>query len=323
MKSQVCLLLLLLTSGVIAEEVAGTVRQDPLRIGVVTPVGDGGDRVEAELCRLVDREDRIRVELVDRDLMRRARLGSGYNGSLNLSLEEARGLGQTFGSDYFVLGRVFSLTRPDDGLARSFETLVALYLVESSSGRLRNFQQVTAADGDAAGVERKIAVGVAAIWEVFVTSIRANQAAALPARVVLEPSPPEIFTDDGDRMGGALQPPIFLRQLKPAYPATAARVEVEATVELAAVFRDDGQVDEIELRRWAGFGLDESAVATVRQLRFRAATHNGRPVSFRGLVRYNFRRPAPQVIRSATKSQGETERLKRSIDDLLKIRPIP
>jgi len=327
-----CVQLILLALGVmpampavpaIPEDMAGSVGQDLLRIGVVTPAGEGGDLVEAELRRSIDREERLPVELIDRELMRLARLGTGYDGNLNLSLDEARGLGQAFGSDYFVLGRVFPITRPVEGPTRSFATLVALYLVESRTGRLRSFQQATVAGRDAAEAERQVPAVIAEIWEVFVATIRAIPPAALPVRAVAEPPPPEIFTDEGDWTGRGLQPPVFLRQLKPAYPPTAARVEIEATVELVAVFRADGQVDQVELRRWAGFGLDESAVATVRQLRFQAATRNGQPVSFRGLVRYNFRRPAPQAIRSATKSQEERDRLKRSINDLLKIRPIP
>jgi outer membrane biosynthesis protein TonB len=43
--------------------------------------------------------------------------------------------------------------------------------------------------------------------------------------------------------------------------------------------------------RWAGFGLDEATVATVRQLHFFPAMRNGAAVPLRVLLRYNFRKP--------------------------------
>ena len=53
----------------------------------------------------------------------------------------------------------------------------------------------------------------------------------------------------------------------------------------------DGEVGEIQVVRWAGFGLDESTVATVRQLHFFPAMKNGTAIPMRVLLRYNFRKP--------------------------------
>jgi hypothetical protein len=43
--------------------------------------------------------------------------------------------------------------------------------------------------------------------------------------------------------------------------------------------------------RWAGFGLDEATVATVRQMHFFPAMRNGTALPMRVLLRYNFRKP--------------------------------
>jgi hypothetical protein len=43
--------------------------------------------------------------------------------------------------------------------------------------------------------------------------------------------------------------------------------------------------------RWAGFGLDEATVNTVRQLHFFPAHRDGVPIPMRVLLRYNFRKP--------------------------------
>ncbi|NDD62475.1 MAG: energy transducer TonB [Acidobacteria bacterium] len=303
---------------------ASSADRDPLRIAVVTPDGEGGEEVEAELRRLIGGEQRVAIELIDRDLTRLARDGGGFEGGLNLSLEEARGLGQALGADFFILGRVFSIARSAEAGFGSLEGLAALFLVESRTGRLRRFQQAATTGADATEVKRRLPGEIAEVWEVFFGAITeaAGQAAPFPPMNNVS-AHREVYTDEGQWGEGRLRPPLFQRQLKPAYPPTAARVEVEATIELMAVFRPDGEVDQIEVQKWGGFGLEESAVATVRLLRFRPATLDGQPVSFRGLVRYNFRRPAPQAIRSATKSQEEIDRLKRSLNDLLKIRPVP
>ena len=78
--------------------------------------------------------------------------------------------------------------------------------------------------------------------------------------------------------------------MKPEYTPQADSSDISATVEARVVFKSDGQVGDIEIIMWAGFGLDESAAAAIRQLRFKPATRDGRPVSVRATVRYNFRR---------------------------------
>ena len=317
------LLLLLMSVQLLAHGVARSAERSPLRIAVVTPAGEGGEKVEAELRRLIGSEERLAIELIDRDLTRLAQLGSGYAGGLNLSLEEARGLGQAFGADYFILGQVLVIPRPGEVRERSFEGVAALFLVESRTGRLRRFRQEMAPGADLIEVEHQLRSALTRIWDLFVVTLGDDLPSVRPTPDGGAPTADVIFTDDDIPGMVGLQPPVFLRQLKPAYPATAARIEVEGTVELTAVFRADGRIDEIEVRRWAGFELDESSIATVRQLRFQSATYNGQPVSFRGLVRYNFRRPAPQAIRTPTRNREEVDRLKRSINDRLKIRPIP
>ena len=81
------------------------------------------------------------------------------------------------------------------------------------------------------------------------------------------------------------------RRLIPAYPATAVRAEVEATVDVLVDLDATGEVQNASIARWAGFGLDEATVATVRQLHFFPALRNGVASPIRVLLRYNFRKP--------------------------------
>lgn len=305
-------------------------RAEMVRVAVVLPGDDAGMAVATELRGLIDHETRLEVGLIDDELTRLAVQGSGYDGRLNLSRAEARRLGLSLGADYYILGQVIETRQQRDG-AMLFEALAALFLVESRTGELLRFQPVEAFGQDGREARRRLTGRLAEVWGGLATALAASSIQLGKAPSIDEPAAMEVFTDDDGLLTGpgnrtdssTLRPPLFQRHLKPTYPEMAARAGVEATVELTAVFRSDGQVDQIEIQRWAGFGLDESAVSTVRQLRFEAATLDGRPVSFRGLVRYNFRRPTPQAIRNSARSREEIDRLKRSLQDLLRPRPVP
>jgi TonB family protein len=72
----------------------------------------------------------------------------------------------------------------------------------------------------------------------------------------------------------------------------AARADAEGTVDVLVDLDTEGEVNRIEVTRWAGFGLDEATVNTVRQLHFFPALRDGVAIPIRVLLRYNFRKPA-------------------------------
>ena len=82
------------------------------------------------------------------------------------------------------------------------------------------------------------------------------------------------------------------RRLRPAYPDSAALADAEGTVDVLLDLDKEGEVRRVEVARWAGFGLDEATVNTVRQLHFFPAHRDGVPIPMRVLLRYNFRKPA-------------------------------
>lgn len=65
------------------------------------------------------------------------------------------------------------------------------------------------------------------------------------------------------------------------YPAAARQAEVEADVQVQLVVGVDGRVDEARVVRPCGYGLDEAALAGVRNFRFSPALRDGRPVRVR------------------------------------------
>jgi protein TonB len=80
------------------------------------------------------------------------------------------------------------------------------------------------------------------------------------------------------RSGSGIEPPRLLREVKATYSEEARRANVVGDVLMEVVIRADGTVSSARVTRGLGFGLDERAVAAVRQWRFAPARRLGVPV---------------------------------------------
>ena len=86
----------------------------------------------------------------------------------------------------------------------------------------------------------------------------------------------EIFAEDRISV-----PARLLSSASVPYPAAARHAEVEADVQVQLVVGVDGRVDEARVVKPCGYGLDEAALAGVRNFRFSPALRDGRPVRVR------------------------------------------
>jgi protein TonB len=77
------------------------------------------------------------------------------------------------------------------------------------------------------------------------------------------------------RVGSGISPPAIQLEVKPVYTADALRREVEGDVVLEVVVLASGEVGEVQVVRSLGHGLDETAVAAMRQWRFHPARRQG------------------------------------------------
>ena len=75
---------------------------------------------------------------------------------------------------------------------------------------------------------------------------------------------------------------------KPAYTNEARDKKVEGDVLLQVVFSAAGEVKVEKIVRGLGYGLDESAEAAARQIRFHPALQDGQPVDFPAVVHITF-----------------------------------
>ena len=273
----------------------------PLRLALI-----GLKSADAQPARLLDAalaqalSHDARVAMIGGEQWRPALAGVGYDGSINLFAEEARRLGAALGCDFFIIGKAETLTRSERENQSHEETLVGLMVVDGRSGQLAVFDFIAEKAATREASLDAAAKTLAARASGYVDRILEVRAARFR---VQNPSPSasdhvEDIPDEGSARSVGFSPPLFLNRVKPEYTSEADRAGISATVEAKVVFRRNAEVGEIEITRWAGFGLDESAARAIRQLKFKPATRDGRAVSVRAAVRYNFRRTSAPDIKS-------------------------
>ena len=84
-------------------------------------------------------------------------------------------------------------------------------------------------------------------------------------------------------------PPQPVKPIIPAYPEMARKAGVEGMVILLVLIDKEGKVREVQVRKGIGAGLDEAAVAAVKQTPFTPAIQNSRPVAVWMSVPIRFR----------------------------------
>lgn len=237
------------------------------------------------------------LRILDHDQARAAARGAGYSGSFNLSTTEARNLGAAIGCDFFIIFTADTLRRSPSTGPAYFESYAWVFMVSARTGKLILWQHPRF---KAASNEESESLLVA---ELGSSTVRTNYLQAIRSAVederaqrqitfdrvipVIEAAP----DDESSAQADGLRLPRPYRRLVPRYPETAAVGEIEGVVDVLVDVDAEGDVNKAEVARWAGFGLDEAALETVRQLHFFPAMRDGIPVPMRVLLRYNFRRP--------------------------------
>jgi TonB family protein len=204
----------------------------------------------------------------------------------NLTRDQARGYGLALGVDLFAVTRSRLVERADVGANVYGECYLAIAFVGTRSGQLLGFDLIEtrgnttalalAAARDqvkerAAGYARQLRLGFKQQFETRQLDAEDLAAIELPE----DPAPD-------------FKPPSFTSRKQPEYTETARKMGISAVVEVEAVLRRDSTVGNVEVVRWAGFGLDESAIEAVKQLKFKPAIMKDQPISCRALIRYNF-----------------------------------
>jgi TonB family protein len=282
--------------GWLQKEVVQTVAR-PVTLAVLD-FGDSnvGRMAAAKLAANLKHETSLMI--LDRDQVRAAARGAGYSGSINLSLNEARDLGAALGCDFFILGDAQTLRRSPSTGAVYFESYASVFLVSARTGRLIRWERPNFQDGTAVVAEQALLAELSrgpTEHSYSVSIHRAQEDERGERELTTDQQVPVIEeAPDNDKVAAAegLRLPRPYRRFLPPYPETAALAEAEAIVDVLVDLDATGEVMRVEVSRWAGFGLDQATVDTVRRLHFFPAMRYGVAVPIRVLLRYNFRKPS-------------------------------
>jgi TonB family protein len=292
-----CTLLTIVLLSTLTWTTQGQQSQPPLKLGILDFGSSSLGKLSAQTLRSTLRASG-NIQLVDPDLSAAAAKGVGYAGSLNMSVNEARDLGTAIDSEFFIIGDAQTLRRSSSTRPIYYEAYSSLLIISSRTGRLIYWDRLNAESDNPQDAEAKLSKSLAttqttdrcldAIKKAQLDE-RNERALAVDANVPVVEDAPD---DEKTAAAQGLRLPRPYRRLRPPYPESAARAEAEGTVDVLVGVGADGEISEIKLARWAGFGLDETTVATVRQLHFFPAMRDGKPIPMRVLLRYNFRKPS-------------------------------
>lgn len=90
------------------------------------------------------------------------------------------------------------------------------------------------------------------------------------------------------RVGGDVQAPVVIRRVEPIYPEEARKARVAGIVIIEALIDRNGNVREARVLKPLPFDLDQAALDSIRQWKFRPGTRNGEPVDVLFNLTINF-----------------------------------
>jgi hypothetical protein len=205
--------------------------------------------------------------------------------AFNLTTDEARDLAALLGCDFFIVVSSGTLRRASLEKADHSESFAAFFVVSGRTGRLVNWKLFSQIGADATDSEHRLTHAL--VHDELFESI----AAAWKSEPLEQPASAfQQIPDAGTLESKNFRAPVPYRRFKPEYTRTAYLYDVTATVEATVDLDDKGEIKNIAITRWAGYGLDESVEKTVRAMNWRPAERNGKPLASRFLLRYNFRK---------------------------------
>lgn len=90
------------------------------------------------------------------------------------------------------------------------------------------------------------------------------------------------------KIGGGASAPQLIHKVDPEYSEEARKARHQGVVELYIEVEPDGTVSRVVVRKNLGLGLDEKAIAAVRQWKFKPGLKDGKPVTTGAYVSVRF-----------------------------------
>ncbi|MCS7079590.1 MAG: energy transducer TonB [Chloracidobacterium sp.] len=207
--------------------------------------------------------------------------------NFNPTCIEAQAMGARVGSAGYVLAALQRGERSTTDRRTVIGGTLHLFAVETRTGRLLASEHLDFIE-DRGGFLAAIAPLVEAAAARFAERWRTAQAQLAAAAGRDEINSTAIDLRTGDIPPG-VTPPVPQTRIRPKPTDAARSAGVVATVSVEVVVTEGGDVGEVTIVRWAGYGLEAAVEAALRATHFKPATCYGKPVAARFLVDFNFR----------------------------------
>lgn len=205
----------------------------------------------------------------------------------NMTIETAKNVGAVIGCEYYVMIRSGTQRRASLEKTAYYEAFAAIFAVSSRTGRLVFWRLQSREASDPKEADRLLeasAKDLAAVISDRLKTVSAEELSEKPSGAIEEMPAPE--SPDAK----IFRSPMPYKRIKPEYTNTAYLYNIAATVDVNLDVDEKGNILRLETVRWAGYGLDESVADAVRKMNWRAGERNGRSLSVRVLLRYNFKK---------------------------------
>lgn len=90
--------------------------------------------------------------------------------------------------------------------------------------------------------------------------------------------------------GGDVSAPQVIHSVLPTFTDESRKAQISGAVLIGLVVTADGNPDDVQVEKGLEKDLDETAVAAVKQWKFKPGAKAGKPVAVRVSIRINFKR---------------------------------
>lgn len=252
-----------------------------LTVATLTPRQNTAD---ARLLTSLHAELEKEFDVIDSGISASA-LGSFTNlQPFNMSLDEARNLGEAIGSDVLLILETSTQARSGLESGTRQEAFSSIYIVSGKTGRLAEWRLFSETDSSVEDSFARLLGKIPLIADWITTEISklgSEDVAFVERRKVA-------LLEDFSTSG--IRPPAPYRRISPNYSEELRLYGKEGTVEVEVDLDSNGDLIDVRVIRWAGHGLDAEVIRAVREMNWRPAHRNETPIPSRFLLRYNFTR---------------------------------
>lgn len=242
------------------------------------------DETTERYAGLLTTELKGAFKILDGDMAATAFSAAEISTPFNLGIDDAKRAGAVIGCDVLIIIRTATLRRTTFDRPEYHESFAVIFLIETRGGRLVKWLVYPFEADSAKGAEELLFASVPGTAAEIAREMNTSQ--PKPANEI--PHFPEPPAEDSPAAKN-FRAPVPYKRLRPLITRDAAYYGIEATVDIVVDIDADGRILRTDIVRWAGFGLDESVDAAVRNMNWRPAERAGTALPMRVLLRYNFK----------------------------------